>query len=258
MPPASRSCTASPAVPLSDAPSGLFTPLTAPSLPPSVGPTPSLLHVMPPDSYVQPLKRGSRQSHSRKLSPFRHPSTPEAPFLDGRYPASSVLRASPPPCRPGLPLAGFRLPRARHRHGSRVATLSIFHACRRHYPGGNRPVLSSLSSRPAGGLPLITGGSASASSVSRPARRSLAFRPAWSLSRPGRPFSPEGFSPCRYLHEPLWPLPAGTTVAGWASHPPGKRAFPRRTVKTALHKVNYTLLFGHSEHRRRSDSAQFS
>ena len=25
----------------------------------------------------------------------------------------------------------------------------------------------------------------------RPARRSLAFRPAWSLSRPRRPFSPE-------------------------------------------------------------------
>ena len=190
VPPASRSCTASPAVPLSDAPSGLFTPLTAPSLPPSVGPTPSLLHVMPPDSYVQPLKRGSRQSHSRKLSPFRHPST-EAPFLDGRYPASSVLRASPPPCRPGLPLAGFRLPRARHRHG--------FPCCYAfHLPCMPTPlVLSSLSSRPAGGLPLITGGSASASSVSRPARRSLAFRPAWSLSRPGRPFSPEGFSPCR-------------------------------------------------------------
>ena len=51
------------------------------------------------------------------LSPLRHPSTPEAPSLDGRYPASSVLRAHPPPCRPGLPLAGFRLPRARHRRG---------------------------------------------------------------------------------------------------------------------------------------------
>ncbi len=58
-----------------------------------------------------------RQSHSRGPSPLRHPSTPEAPFLDGHYPASSVLRASPPPCRPGLPLAGFRLPRARHRQG---------------------------------------------------------------------------------------------------------------------------------------------
>ena len=56
-----------------------------------------------------------RQSHSRGPSPLRHPSTPEAPFLDGRYPASSVLRASPPPCRPGLPLAGFRFSRARHR-----------------------------------------------------------------------------------------------------------------------------------------------
>ena len=114
--------------------------------------------------------------------------------------------------------------------GSRVATPSIFHACRRHYPGGNRPVRSSLSSRPAGGLPLITVGSASALSVSRPARRSLAFRPAWSLSRPRRPFSPESFNPCRCLHEPPWPLPAGTTVAGWGSHPPGKRAFPRRTI----------------------------
>ena len=40
---------------------------------------------------------------------------------------------------------------------------------------------------------------------------------------------PVCFNPCRYLHEPLWPLPAGATVAGWDSHPPGKRAFPRRT-----------------------------
>ena len=45
---------------------------------------------------------------------------------------------------------------------------------------------------------------------------------------------PECFSPCRYLHEPPWPLPAGATVAGWDSHPPGKRAFPRRTVKLSL------------------------
>ena len=40
---------------------------------------------------------------------------------------------------------------------------------------------------------------------------------------------PECFSPCRHLHEPPWPLPAGATVAGWDSHPPGKHAFPRRT-----------------------------
>ena len=47
---------------------------------------------------------------------------------------------------------------------------------------------------------------------------------------------PECFSPCRYLHEPPWPLPAGATVAGWDSHPPGKHAFPRRTVKCRLHR----------------------
>ena len=58
-------------------------------------------------SELSALSRGvPRQSHSRGPSPLRHPSTPEAPFLDGHYPASSVLRASPPPCRPGLPLAG--------------------------------------------------------------------------------------------------------------------------------------------------------
>ena len=58
---------------------------------------------------------GSR--HSRRPSPVRHPSTPEAPFLDGHYPASPVIRASPPPRRPGLPLTGFQLPRARHQRG---------------------------------------------------------------------------------------------------------------------------------------------
>ena len=140
------------------------------------------------------------------------------------------------PC--GVPFRSFRARFVRRvpRGASRVAALSTFHACRRHYPGRNQPVLSSLSSRPTGGLPLITGGSASALTVSGPARRSLAFRPAWSLSRPRRPFSPECFNPCRYLHEPPWPLPAGATVAGWVSHPPGKRAFPRRTVMLALHR----------------------
>ena len=64
-----------------------------------------------------PSRGVRRQSHSRGPSSLRHPSTPEAPFLDGHYPASPVLRASPPPCRPGLPLAGSRLPRARHLQG---------------------------------------------------------------------------------------------------------------------------------------------
>ena len=45
------------------------------------------------------------------------------------------------------------------------------------------------------GLPLSTGGSALALTVSRPARRSLTFRPAWSLSYSRSPFTPVGSGP---------------------------------------------------------------
>ena len=162
-----------------------------------------------------PLPSTGVTPRPRYYGPIRHPAGPACPSRGSGCRVHGTGRAS------------------------RVATLSIFHACRRQYPGGNRPVLASLSSQPVGGLPLITVGSASASCVSGPARRSLAFRPAWSLSRPGRPFSPECFNPCRYLHEPPWPLPAEATVAGWDSHPQGKRAFPRRTVILTLHDVWY-------------------
>ena len=82
---------------------------------------------------------------------------------------------------------------------------------------------------PAGGsLPSNSGGSASALPVSRPARRSLALRPTWSLSRPRRPVAPECFSRSRYLLQPLRLLPAGATVAGRGSHPLGDGTFPRR------------------------------
>ena len=59
-------------------------------------------------------------------------------------------------------------------------------------------------------LPRFCGGSASALHVSRPARRSLVLRPAWSLNRPWRPVASECFRRCRYLHHPLRLLPAGT------------------------------------------------
>ena len=64
-------------------------------------------------------------------------SRTEAPSLRRRYPASPVLRASPPPCpaRPdphGLSVDAY-VATAR---ASRVASIPLFHACRRHYPGG--------------------------------------------------------------------------------------------------------------------------
>ena len=114
VPPAPRSCTASPALCLSP------TRRQACSRPdgtePPFGPAPSLSHVMLRNS--PPLHAGFvGKATPAGFRPSVIPPTSEAPFLDGHYPAFSVLRASPPPCRPGLPLAGSRLPRARHRQG---------------------------------------------------------------------------------------------------------------------------------------------
>ena len=53
-----------------------------------------------------------------------------------------------------------------------------------------------------GGLRRYPGESASALSVSAPARCSLSLRPAWSLSRARRPLAPERFSRSRYRLRP--------------------------------------------------------
>ena len=98
---------------------------------------PSLGHVMLPGFLV--VIRGNRHGHSRDPSPFGHRSSPEAPSLHRHYPASLVLQASPPPCRPNLTLTGCRLARATPPdRASRVASTLLFHACCRQYPGGTR------------------------------------------------------------------------------------------------------------------------
>ena len=140
--PAPKSCTASPAVPLSDLPPRLFTPRRHRAAKPA-SPAPSLTHVMLRDSLPfqagivgKATPAGLRPSvispHLRPLS-----STGVTPRLQYygplRHPAGPACPSRGPGCRV---------------HGtaraSRVATLSIFHACRRQYPGGNRPVRSSL------------------------------------------------------------------------------------------------------------------
>ena len=123
------------------------------------------------------------------------------------------------PHRPDLTLAGCQLARAMPpARASRVASIPLFHACCRQYPGGTcRCMRRSLPDR-CQPSPL-SGGSASALHVSRPARRSLVLRPAWSLSRPWRPVTSKCFRRCRCLHHPLRLLPAGATVAGRDSHP---------------------------------------
>ncbi len=67
---------------------------------------------------------------------FLRPSLTEAPSLRRSYPASSVLRASPPPhtARPvsrELPVDPYR----DHRWGFPCCVWSPMPACRRHYPG---------------------------------------------------------------------------------------------------------------------------
>ena len=116
-------------------------PARPPPVPPPPAPRgrprlPSLAHATPA-GISEPLPElvGSRQSPG-SLSPFRRSSRPEAPSLRRHYPASPVLRASPPPCRPKLALAGSRWTRARHRQGFPCCIRSPSRTCRRHCPGG--------------------------------------------------------------------------------------------------------------------------
>ncbi len=173
---------------------------------------------------------GLRQSPP-VLSPFPHRSRTEVPSLRRSYPASSVLRASPPPCpaRPvprGMPVGACAPP-----PGLPVLppSPSCTHAAANtpaETPGARVARFPDASC-----LPRNNGGSASALCFSRPARRSLALRPACSLSRPkGGPSRrsasvhvvtsmtrSDGFRLERQL-------------AGRASHPLGASALARRTL----------------------------
>jgi hypothetical protein len=74
---------------------------------------------------------------------FLRPSLTEAPSLRRSYPASSVLRTSPPPhtARPGsreLPVDPYR----DHRWGFPCCVWSPMRTCHRHYPGRSDEVCS--------------------------------------------------------------------------------------------------------------------
>src|SRR6202521_5446841 len=126
------------------------------------------------------------------------------------------------PKRPSLTLAGCRFSSRQETAGvSRVADAFLFHACRRHYPGGTPGLRRSSSARDSG-LPQETGGSAPTLPFSRPARRSLSFRPACSPSRPRRPFTPEA-PMASFPPPPLRLLPAGATSCRVGFAPTGKR-----------------------------------
>ena len=152
---------------------------------------------------------------------------PALPGISGSTSPSATLPARPDPR--GVPVGAYpppaglpvlpRLPSSMHAGANTPA--GPVGACVARFPAGDS-------------LPLNNGGSAPALTVSRPARRSLMFRPAWSQSRPEAAVTPQCFKPCRYLHDPPRLLPTGATVVGRDSHPLGRRAFPRRTLFSGL------------------------
>jgi len=100
----------------------------------------------------------------------------EAPSLPRHYPASSVVRASPPPqtAWPG----SRELPVGRaardHRWGFPCCVWSPMSACRRQYPGRTDGIVRSYAPIDCG-LPRTYGGSAPALFFSRPAQRSICY-----------------------------------------------------------------------------------
>ena len=109
-------------------------------------------------------------------------------------------------------------------HGPPPITRLTLPTCRAHYPDGPKRVRLSVASPLHSGLPHFSGGSASITSLSRPAQASLALRPAGLRSRPRRPLS-RGFSPSGYPAKPLVSYQALPTTS-WVD--PSSTGEPRR------------------------------
>jgi hypothetical protein len=109
---------------------------------------------------------------------YNHVRRPPAPPSAGVGTATPVLHGPPQITRITIPACRAHLPR-QIETGARVGYFPI--------PRG---------------LPRISGGSASATSLSRPAQASLALRPAGSLNRPRRPLS-QGFGVAGCPAKPL-------------------------------------------------------
>src|SRR5262249_51784128 len=145
----------------------------------------------------------------------------QGPLLHRHYPTSLLIRPCPTPamtaaCR-DVEAATLAT------SGSPPITRTTFPTCRAHYPGGSRGCACRLLAHGCS-LPQMAGGSASALSLSRPARASLALRPAGSLSRPRRPLS-RGSSPASHPAEPLVSYQINRQLSGWILPPLMVRAF---------------------------------
>lgn len=126
------------------------------------------------------------------------------------------------------------------RNGPPPITRTTIPTCRAHYPGGSERVHASVASPSHAAFPEQTGGSASTTSLSRPAQTSLALRPAGSLSRPRRPLS-RGFETASYPTAPLVSYQINRQLSGWYLPPLVFRAFGAHCplMATSRHSMGY-------------------
>jgi hypothetical protein len=164
---------------------------------------------------LQAHRQSPRPRHLRKRT------RSQGPFLSQHYPASTVIRPRPTPAM----AVAFRDVEAATLalDGSPPITRTTFPTCRAHYPGGSSGCACRLLPRSCC-LPLLTGGSASALSLSRPAQASLTLRPARLLNRLKRPLS-RGSSPAGYPAEPLVSYQINRQLSGRNLPPLVIRAF---------------------------------
>src|SRR5947208_1119461 len=172
------------------------------------------------------------KAHHQSPSPhhLRKRTRSQGPLLRRHYPASLLIRPCPTPAM----AAACRDVEAATlaRDGSPPITRTTFPTCRAHYPGGSSGCSYRLLPRSCS-LPQMAGGSASALSLSRPARASQTLRPAGSLSRPRRPLS-RGFSPSSCPAEPPVSFQINRQLSGWNLPPLVIRALGAHGHKETL------------------------
>ena len=151
-------------------------------------------HVLP---FTSPTSKACRKSGS--FAP---------PALPGINTRMNPVRLPPGPPPENDVEAATLIP-----NGSPPITCITFPTCCAYYPGGSSGCRCRWLPH-SRGLPLMTGGSASALLFSRPARASHALRPVGSLSRPRRPLS-RGFSHASYPTKPLASYRIYRLLSGW-------------------------------------------
>ena len=171
------------------------------------------------------------RSQSQSLCPFHQRARSEAPWLHRHYPASTLLRASPPPMRPGLALAGCPLRLPPLSSSASRASCAFFRYMPSSLPRRNCKVRLSLASFAPLAFPECPTGRLPHQSFRGLIERSLALRPASSRSHQVT-LSIKGFD--------------GFVTFSAASITTGQATLPRRD----FHPQEYTRIHGARTHNQ--------